>query len=355
LLGPGSLIEGRIVDEHGAPWVDLIVDAKAPPGVPAPARVTTVEDGSFRFEGCEIRPHDLRVWHPNDRTSRCLASYAAVQPGDSLRTFVVPRDREPSAWIEGRVLQAATGDAALKIVVERAWRSLTEKIHVAEGGAFRAGPLIPGEYFLLPHRDCVAGVFGPFEVRAGQTLDVGLLRLESPASLEVTLRDESGQLARNGHVSFVHRDSGWSLSSEISNAQGVVVAANLPPGPCLAIWQADGEDIGSHELLNLVEGSNPSIELRLEDLPRVRLRFDHPPSGSDVFVRDTLWRADGELLWRRTGEWDACDVPKMELRCRLAPGRYRFETATDAGRRGMRDFEVPRSAVGPIVVDVAVR
>ncbi|MBL8897027.1 MAG: hypothetical protein JNM84_05345 [Planctomycetes bacterium] len=108
-------------------------------------------------------------------------------------------------------------------------------------------------------------------------------------------------------------------------------------------------------MLNLMEGSNPAIELRLEDLPRVHLRIDHPPSGSGVFTRDTLSRADGELVWRHTSSWDARDVSNMQLRCRLAPGRYRFETVTDAGRRGRCDFEVPPSQVGPLVVNLTVQ
>jgi hypothetical protein len=221
-------------------------------------------------------------------------------------------------------------------------------------GAFEFGPLSPGTFAVRATCEgYVSGSLPPREALPDQVLDVGDLRLQAPAWLEVTLRAAGTGDLKDARVLLGAASIEAPTATYLQRTEGTRHRSiPLAPGAYALFACAEGMAPARREV-TVVSGQEEQLEIVLEPgLPCIlEVQFPPGPSGNPhgvLRVRD----ARGAVVFEEGIARYFNDFEKRLVRRRLSlpPGRYRLEAEDDVDTktRGAVAFEVP--AEGPIPV-----
>ena len=346
-------LRGRVVDGAGRALPGWWVFASPNPGDQGP--LETDSEGAFSFGDCETRPFSLvarptrSVWGGPPRVfeNNCY-------PG--REQFVLIAGPEPSAFIEGVVLNA-DGLPAGDVQARTTYRNApVDPI----SGRFELGPLPAGTYplYLKPGSPAATLALGRYELAVGERLDVGVIQLERPGRLVVTLlgMPEVDNLDVNA----------WVMDA--MDNDGVEDSLVLRSGPERERLEVGGLQPGAYELSIQGEAIANSVlpfEIRTDGVTRQSVTLQH---GASVFIRliepaleapaqrvhitvsETLGRTvQRTSLTRNTRTWEWAHA------LRLAPGSYVVEAVTDAGLEGRVAFDVEGQILAHEAVTVWLR
>ncbi len=248
VLRAGESVEGRCVDETGAPLAGVVLSLlhASREGSHPTAHARTGVDGRFRLEGLAPGPHVLFAAPAADRdgTSRPGAERRLALPAGDAVEVVLPR----GLAVEG-VIRLENGDPLPGGVLRAMplhgapteptfWRTGA----VDGAGRFRVTGLPPGTYAL--HLVCVgeAPPPGPFDngvrdpapaLRGGSPVAAGtrglVLVVEDGAGIEGVLVDEGGRPLAGGEVTLQDPLTGDRIGFP-SDGEGRFRAAGLEAG-----------------------------------------------------------------------------------------------------------------------------
>jgi hypothetical protein len=291
------------------------------------------------------------------------AERSDVQSGGDPIEFRIPAAAIPSAVLRGRVVDvdgSPFGDRALEVSrVRDRWERVASGA-TAGDGAFRFGPLGPGDYQLnLPGwSDEQRRELTKFTVRAQETIDLGNLVLPRPAILLVEVQRDDGT-AWSGPLPWVNvlNASGkriLAFSETAGSLRGSVEAGHYRV-------EVGGEDLVAkpHEI-DVVAGQSLTVHLAVAIGRTRKLVFngdgaDKPdyPTPLHVQVRGR----DGVMV---VNDDDVVLYPDLRgfrywYVDRAFPfGHYEATANTDTGRRYRATFEVRDNLDDPTRVDVPV-
>ena len=218
VLSTGLTITGKLVDGEGNPIEGWSVNAVPSDQSLRYKQALTDADGRFFFSSCASVPYKLEARAPQIATQYPVAWKSGVTPGGEEVTLTVTDIAPPSGFVEGLLLDSAGGPMReVRLIL---WHEVHNSGHgelTDTRGRFRFGPQMAGRYYLR-HSDAEGKTLftsAVFEIRNGETTDVGVLQLVLPGSLDVILRrSDDGELERvsgwlrneNGHGSSCELD-----------------------------------------------------------------------------------------------------------------------------------------------------
>lgn len=349
VLDVGAVLRGRVVDDADQPVGGAMIEASqraAGGGGSAWFRGATADDqGVFQLTG----------WSPGTgitlriRRSGMFPELTMedVMPGRA--ELVVRLPRADPIWIVGRVVGPG-GSPAENVTVTPARRDYGSSPVLttdAETGAFRLGPYSHGDYRVLI--DCAG--FPPVRtpwrtIRAGETADLGTIRLQEGGALGARLTAAGGGDLPELSVRVLDERGEFVSRAELRD--GVRRSELLAPGAYLL--QVTGATVASVERpFSIRPGVDSSLDVAIDTGVALKLALDAPDTTRRVHV-EIFDVATGRTVlhtsaWRRDGEGIRAELG-------LRPGRYRFvATATD-GLRGERTVDVAPGAAVEIVLPV---
>jgi len=302
-LDPLREIRGRVLDERGAELANWEVRLEEQEPVPEPDEgyLRTEADGGFVFTTVHDRPHALSVTAPGAGFAQSLVRFG-VRPGPEEVELVVLDRMLPTARIVGSLLDEA--GHALPSAELMAW-STSAMGSVLEScdprtGRFDLGPYPPGEVRFIVRVAGRGTLVREHVLAAGETWDVGELRLEPEGRLRVRL-----------------------LAAELEPSAALVLACE--PG-CFDPFEGQGDERlspplapgqytlsvggGEYEELALPFAIEGGAETRL-DVPlrrgwktpvevrapeSVALGFLSVQMGDGSVRKHTLWKREGEMF-----------------------------------------------------------
>lgn len=320
VLDRGLLIEGRLIDEDGAPLVNYEVYAGAPsldvhrfhldptmhdfswlkgpdagdsyfdldqisPDVLRRFRRSSITDGEgrFRFANCEDRVYPLEVYERSGGGGLpCAWHEGAVPGGREIVLRVHDRDR-PRSHFAGRVVTMSGEPLAGLMVRARSplrqyWRA---EAMTAKDGSFRLGPLGAAEFFVSVEPDSHgAHALGIFELSPGEVHDFGEVRVGEPGALEVRVVRADGEPIGLPRVWLFDADR--MLRSGVYFGGDTVRADNIAPGSYRLCIQGEGDSkiSWSEHAIEVQPGrvTRDTVEVNVGVSRTVRIL---PPEGFD--------------------------------------------------------------------------
>jgi len=329
---PERAIVGVVVDSDDTPLARWRVTALPPPrmrGV-SPREHSTDAQGRFRIRSLVDAPYRVFVFGPRsdgDSYRSAANSVSAlivndVRPSAESRTFRVPADAMPTAWIEGSlalpdgIRAAATLSLYPKLMQGRGGFMVPQERLAAGTTTFRIGPLPSGEYQLL----C------DIEGRGRLTLDGVRLaanetRLLSPFAFDkqrpqvIVLRHADGRAATGGTIKLKS-----TLMPYRETAPGRYESMPVAEGPDEVLVR--GPDFAPASLPVMCNATSTPIELTVTTATPVVVRLT-PPTPRDRWVGALTVRvtdATGAVLIREMLQLDGGADFRVPLG--LAPGKY---------------------------------
>ncbi|MBK8977444.1 MAG: sigma-70 family RNA polymerase sigma factor [Planctomycetes bacterium] len=286
-FGPGDLrIAGIVLDAGGRPFAGGYV-LRVSGWRSETARLDAAGRFAFDVPLREVGlPTTLRIYarDPRGPAGRIVGVPLAIEDGllagRPEATIRIPATLGPCAWVRGR-LAADTGTEAPAAVslerdtLARPWRVRLDPLGPA--GEFESGPVPAGRYRVVA-TGTERRAFGPFELRGGETLDLGSLA----AAPQPTADRESLTRLR---LAFVHPPTGagtGAVALEIRSADGRICAqetmpwpddgcsqavVSLPPGDYRVVAISDS-GTGADGVLHVTTGSPTHRALLFPLLPR---------------------------------------------------------------------------------------
>jgi hypothetical protein len=337
VLETGLTITGRVVDREARPLVRWRVDAEPMPyGNTYPRQGTTDEFGRFLIANLDAdHRYHLRVDAPETFSMRPRAERADVLPGARDVELVVEDVRVPDARFRGRLLGSdgrPPADLQLVYYPERGDRGGYIEFD-ARTGAFESEPVLAGRYELRVYRGGqTVHRTEVFELRAGETVDVGELRPGSLGSLELVLKGVPEKyLARLRPL--MNRDGHGT--EELTLDHGVFRSRAVTPGP----WKIElhGPWFLRASEVEVRPDASSRLELAVEPAYEVRIacRFADPAAP---------WTSLGARVRGEKGE--TVEIGSVWFRSAMRDGRVRLhglslpagrmlvEASTDSGLAG---------------------
>ena len=349
------ILEGRVVDERGAPLAGLWVVAWPKDGVswqPFPSDATD-DEGRFRLVGCAGGPLDVKVRAGQIMSGPILARADGVTAGGTSLTLVVHDAARPSAFLTLRVDDPRHPDWPCQLLVQDVETGDEESVIVAKGRAARLGPLAAGSYRVrhfhkFDRSNPIFGLdLGPIALAAGEERDLGTHVLSPATSLHLTLTRSDGTAVRAlNRLRLVPADGSPPIAAQLTMS-GDVFPASFPPGRYRVEVEASmAHEAGSAEVDLLADATTP-LTLELPALRPCEIRM-RPPEG-----RHPPYRTRAQL---RTEDGQSRDVEAWNgfLRLGLHPGTYTVNVDTD-GCRGSTRFTVDSVGGGELRVDLPVQ
>jgi len=353
-------IEGRVVDERGAPlegwWVLLHYDALG--NVPVSERggglhwwmaaTQADREGRFVLEEVPAQPFRLSVRTPALWDGGAVLVVDDARAGEKDRVLRVPDSARPSAVLRGSVRDGPdTWPSAAEVSLRREGDSISFPHALDERGAFELGSLLPGRYELsvVPDGRFVA-LTVPCEVRAGETTELGTLAVPRCGRLRVRLSCPDVPMRGEASLRIARIEAGRVPTSR----------PFAPPFPEELELSAGEYEVSlrcSHYLCEPVRvwirpDGVETVDLTLEPATLAELRFvvhDGPPLEGEIELL-VQHNPSGVELARHTGH------AGMPLILDLEPGYYSLCATAKDGRAGRLGgwFGIPRPSPFEIVL-----
>lgn len=363
----------RVLDEHGAPRVDWRVQWWRWHEVAGRQTLGQVEstytgsDGRATARGFEPGSYTVTVYGPMHtpvRNYRDLCPLPSLTrelvdvPGAELELRVPDLD-VPSAPLRGRVLGADGRPIAAELTLALpGWGY--ERLQFAvdpTSGRFEVERMIPGAFQLHVTANDSPGLSVPVSLVAGQTLDLGDLRLPAAARLDVRLvLDAGGKLTKPalliGIGDYVAQDYSFPAGDDALRWRSRPLAAGTH-----RVFATADDMVPVRRDVTLAEGETRELEIPVVRGSRCDVEITFTEVGAlDGIANGALDLRDarGATVFeqRLFGYFD--DLPERLLRrtLSLAPGRYTLTVKDyDAqSRQAQSTFDVP--ATEPIRVRI---
>ncbi|MEM7204688.1 MAG: sigma-70 family RNA polymerase sigma factor [Planctomycetota bacterium] len=342
-LQPPLTLTGVVRTTAGGRLAGHRVTAQAPPGRRAVSAATTDRQGRFAVEGCEDCDYTLEVTDPSSSWTGPLATAPAANPQAPIE-LIVPGHRLTEVTVEGRVVDGAGQPIGARLVLNTLAPGLATASSDPRTGAFRfeALPRVRDRY-----RIDVQGPRGmtiptrPFALAPGNVTNLGDLVVQQPGGLKFQLRRRDGDPAGDGRAT-IETAAGLKQQVLVIN-DGYGWSRPLAPGRYVL-----------HLLDDLPQMATP-FEIRAGQVTRRRLRLpagarreftlNHPDDGGPLCFEITWRDGDGQVLCHDEHHWRA-PLPARIVQC-FAPGAYRLEVRSAAGRRAAAEFQIPADDLSP--------
>jgi len=269
-------IAGKVVTAGGQPRSWVVVTA-VPAGATPPYRADaahqamTAEDGGFRLEG--LPPGDYLVGlrgrnlHDGALLLAEVPPAVRVRAGDPEFTLVVPSKR---GVIQGRVLARVDGRpvrafSALFLRYTLFFPSGEEWSEFASGdGAFRHEVEGPGTWAV----EIEAKGYAPlrtesFELKAGETRDLGEFRLGEAGRIEGRVRDAAGAPVAFARVHVLSGKFETNWNAPFTDLDGRFEAPGIAPGRYTVFLVSPRHPLGVVQGVKVEEGAAARVDVSL--------------------------------------------------------------------------------------------
>jgi protocatechuate 3,4-dioxygenase beta subunit len=340
-LRAAGAIRGRVVGADGAPLPGLPVRARTARDGELPT-TTTDEDGRFELLARADAPHEVVVDAVTGFPPARLATVADARPGGEPLQITIDDAAWPSAFLSGRFVRPpGYEDDAIRLQYREEATRWSAVSGAAPDGSFRLGPLVPGTWrgTVIGFRSRLGGLdLGPFELAAGQELDVGALPIPAPVVLELAPRvppdHDIGMLT----AELLH-EADRRRAARVSHVNGeTLVRGLLEPGRYLLAIEAGFGWAGTEVPCALRPGPPNLVAFDLVPLRRVRVTVRGPDGTSPP---DRLEVRIEPAIGSEIRIWGG------RAQVSLAPGRHVLSAEHD-GRRGRTEVEVD-AVTGPVI------
>lgn len=346
VLDPGLSIHGRVVDSTGSPLDGLSLTAERDVWTGGGQRLQARSgaDGAFRLTNAEDTPYRLVV---RERGSFFpVYSQGGVRPSPEPLTIAIPDENRPSAHVRGRVVLPEGVNATL-VAIREGENSGPFVAFDADSGEFEGGPWPPGSYRLwLVGEDYPYTTLATFELVRGERRDLGVLELEAPGKLVLTVVGADGAPVPEASAMVLDRSGDQLHWGEPKGEQGLTL--DLAPGSYLVRVSAD-EAGAAHTRIDVRPGETIRVQLTLDTSTALGLELSFPEDETRemVFltirvVDETGWTVELQHVGVRPRGWTT-DIP-------LPPGRYRVVARTGDGRTAEASGVVTAGGSSPPVL-----
>ncbi len=355
-LSTGLAVEGRVVDDLGAPLANFSILADRVESGPRfdpdgdRSRLFRDTDGSFRMDGFAGGEWTLRGRSKDHAASEPVR---VTLPGGDPILLVVPRE----AVVSGRVLDPSGAPLAAASVEAQvagehglsSFRSDDEDV-VDENGSFEIDGLGPGKIVLRAHGSSFASSAPEsVELGAGETRTGLVLRLRPGGTILGELVGSEGR-PLSGHVSL--DGEGFEAYPE-TDAEGRFQVSGVPPGE-IFLWAQTEEGIQIQQRVTLSEGE--TVRVRLAPPGRLVRLHGRVRAGGEALVGANLWAsrageredAPGSSSSSETGEDGAYEIQLP------GSGRYWLSVNSRAEKSLSWGLTLDVPAVEALEFDVAI-
>lgn len=342
VLTRGPEIRGRIETSVDVPAAGWVVLAEALDGRRAGwQRFADADDqGRFAFHSLDDVAYRLSACPPGDALV-AVARVGGIRPGPGEVVLRPDPAHAPSVHIVGRIL-AADGRALPGASLHLRHPDLVRAppIQVGADGEVALGPLAPGDWTLVvAPSGRPARRLGPRTLRAGETWDLGEVRLEAGGGFCATVRTAPGLEARVRWLEVL--DASGRPVEHVEPDGERLCSGPLEAGTYDLVAFAGDEVALRRERVEVRADERSEVELRLEPGVPVRWRIVDAKGGApEGRVSSRLSDAEGQWL-----AWPTVLRSPQGLTgsAGLAPGRYRLDVFGD-GVQGTLDLEVGSTA-----------
>ncbi len=368
-LRDDTALHGRFVDSEGEPLVRHPVVLRAEEGVEDQFRkfkTFTDQDGRFRFSSVGSVAYELSLEQAIEGIidgGPLVERYSGIRASTDSHDFTVPKAKVGVARILGRlVLDKGWGAEASSVYAMGMINDEGKKRYDSESGEFEIRWVRPGRYVLtawigehaVPLREC--------EVTAGQDLDVGVLSLDAPGRIQITIDGDLGRMNFEELQVALQSDRHGAVSS-LRREGGAFVSGKVPPGRyCLQVtsegtfpWLDSLPGQSGHPLfvrrkvVEVTSGQLTTCAIEPAMGLRCKLTVDEPVDyirSQNMVV--TVFGADDLQFARVRGSQLGGSGPEAYVA--LPAGSYRATVETDAGQKGEASFVLVPDSDDPITV-----
>ena len=353
VLNQGQIITGIVMDGDGKPLPDWRVGARsANPLVRSyPRNATTDTFGKFLLVNLGEGSHNLS-FGPGGSYTHTMVKIHDVEAGTLDLIVTVDLAQAPSAWVEG-TLGASTEDGSGIAPNARLllWKSDSDSGLFVQfdnhSGRFRHGPLSPGRYQLQIAHDMKVQFSGEwFDLRPGESKNVGVLTPTAPGTIELTL----GGLPANTDSRFrLSLDREGMATQDLVLEDGFYKTAALVPGRWLLTNRTEPWHIPS-TWIEIRSGETTRLEIPV-DLGQensVSVKVENPDDPWK-WMQVEVFDAQGQLVFAKPKfDRDSARDGKIRLFGLSAPaGSYTLKAKTDSGLSG--EFPLQLAPMQPMV------
>jgi RNA polymerase sigma-70 factor (ECF subfamily) len=334
-----AALHGRVLDQRGAPLHGVIVVATPRPGAAGrPRSEPTDASGVFELHGLEDEPHTVSV-HPQGALHEFpLLSRTGVHPSREPLELQVPDPDQASGRIVGTVLgpdgrPVSGAHADLWHESAGLWRSFSVD---GTSGALAIERVPEGDVRIeVRHADHPWSKLGTRRIHAGETVDLGELRLGEGGRVRGTLRGLPDELVSGVSV-LAGSATGHGESGVVHLRARDYETGPLTQGRHTLVFR--GDHVRTHTAaVDVVAGSETIRDVELEacGMRRVVLRSAGEPLPS--WVGCSVFDAEGEHAWFGGGPTSEGSV---EVRVSVPPGSYELVSRTETGLAAKARLEV---------------
>jgi RNA polymerase sigma factor (sigma-70 family) len=340
-LSRGVELRGRVLSESGSALAKLEVMGEARLGPRREdwwyTRALTGADGRFALANC---PDGTNIAITVMQDGFRLARRENIDPRAGELLVHVRALAAPSAHIVGTIVDADGRPVSNATVTAPTRGTMNTRLYTTEAGTgrFAIGPIRPAEYVVtVEAREHAELRTAPRMLRAGETWDLGTLRLERGGRVCVAL----GGVATPADLMLTVFDDELRLRARIDERD----SARLPSGRYrLAVA---GSGIAARLVpFEIRDGSDTQVAVDLAAGEPCELRLELPPGADRVVGTVTIRGHDDVVLQRAV--W--LGVEAQVVTAALAPGEYTAVVRSEAGHEGRATF----TAGGPPVT-IALR
>ncbi|MFN0207267.1 MAG: sigma-70 family RNA polymerase sigma factor [Planctomycetota bacterium] len=338
-------IKGKVIDSAGAPLKGWIVEAD--PGFFDPQVLIgniseTNAAGEFAFKNCYERAHTLAVRPPGPSRAPS-ATRANVVPGAEEVILQIPDDARPTARIVGNLVDASgKGVEDAIIIIWQVGVGGSEPIVPTSQGRFRLGPLVPGTYRIEIRPKDYPVIYIPDRfVKANETWDTGVVRIEPPGKLHAEIAFERNINLQNAGAPKLQmwiEGAGGALLGRgepvrVLQTSPLITVASEPLAPGEYIFIVSGAGVATAATpFRVAAGGESRVSVVLKEGVSRTLKIVPAAGGMARAVRVTVAEDGGgivydtKLIHQNIGD-------AFQLTIGLAAGNY---TVVAEGRDGAR-------------------
>lgn len=342
VIASGLTVSGRVVDENGMPQPKCTIRASAMRleyrGEFTGGETRTDTNGKFTISNCPEEEITVTVYGPpNGAFPVKTVNRVLATAGELIIT--IPGGTAATSAIRGKVLDSQNQPVLTADVrIQQAGKSggLSGYL-VKSDGTFEVSQIGAGKYYLSVNAPGVGIWNSPVHaVAAGETWDLGVIRLEKTGKAIIRPRESNGALLNNIGLTRMKADNLFSESVRIDTSGNFV--EELAPGKYQYLYHTWAPKFASAARVLQVEvrsGEETVVELPI--LPASAFEFNFsipqsavPPEGDSDALRFKVKNSSGVIVYESPTPWFV-EKSIYKVRAAFAPGDYTFEAVTDSG------------------------